>query len=448
MGEEDKRRCALENPHPPTPSPRGRRGAESFQSQKNSLSRKDEPQLTANYRWKIITFRSCALYDCNNDGIKEILANTGNGIIYMVDGRTRELSLYLSSLLAMERFFPVNLTGDHQPEIIFSYGKNITALSLGGRQMNIEINDESDYSNFTTSLTDYDNNGHYEIFTGTNYYVQQRNANVFECIGLTAEVEIEPSICNLSTGRAEVFPTGGTEPYTYNWSTGQTTSSIENQPMGPYDVTVTDALSCSLTLEADIYQTWVMIDSIAETPDNPMTAECEGSLTIFPVGGTPPYSILVNNQPEPIAGTTLQNLCSGAYIIVAKDANGCISFYHQVWIDAVLGLPESNPAHPTLTFTLNPNPATGTTVLELNVPNSTNTTTPITTPNTTPNSTANNPIKPNTYATISTIQGTPLTRIPLTTQRTTIDVSKFAKGMYLVAVNDDYGVRTMKFVVR
>jgi large repetitive protein len=48
-----------------------------------------------------------------------------------------------------------------------------------------------------------------------------------------------------SDGSASVIASGGTMPYTYNWSNGSTTSSINNVAPATYSVTVTDANGCS-----------------------------------------------------------------------------------------------------------------------------------------------------------------------------------------------------------
>ena len=45
-------------------------------------------------------------------------------------------------------------------------------------------------------------------------------------------------------GTASVSPSGGAQPYSYNWSNGANTSSINGLTAGPYTVTVTDANGC------------------------------------------------------------------------------------------------------------------------------------------------------------------------------------------------------------
>lgn len=64
-------------------------------------------------------------------------------------------------------------------------------------------------------------------------------------IALTAVMS--PDTCSNRLGRGGLRPYiyGGTPPYTYKWSTGQTTATLSDVPIGTYQLTVTDATGCS-----------------------------------------------------------------------------------------------------------------------------------------------------------------------------------------------------------
>ena len=58
----------------------------------------------------------------------------------------------------------------------------------------------------------------------------------------------------VNNGSASVVPAGGTIPYTYLWSNGGTTASINNLGTGTYTVTVTDANNCTATSSTTVAQ--------------------------------------------------------------------------------------------------------------------------------------------------------------------------------------------------
>ncbi|MFT4524355.1 MAG: gliding motility-associated-like protein, partial [Bacteroidia bacterium] len=135
------------------------------------------------------------------------------------------------------------------------------------------------------------------------------------------------SVINVSCGgecdgEAGVIPLGGTAPYTYQWNDtdSSTTQFITDLCAGDYSVVVTDANGCIDSLTLTVTEPPELFGPVTQV--NPTCGgECDGSLTVTPSGGSPPYIILwlPNGESTP----TINNLCAGEYILVLTDENGC-----------------------------------------------------------------------------------------------------------------------------
>lgn len=131
---------------------------------------------------------------------------------------------------------------------------------------------------------------------------------------------INVSCFGTSSGSSVITASGGTSPYTYNWSTGSTTAGISSLAAGSYTVTVTDAKGCTSTSTSSISQPAAAL-SLSYTSNNiNCTGNSIGSIDVTPTGGTSPYSYQWSN------GSTQQNitnLSANTYTVTVTDANGC-----------------------------------------------------------------------------------------------------------------------------
>lgn len=69
---------------------------------------------------------------------------------------------------------------------------------------------------------------------------------------ITASFTTTTAHCGLSDGAIDVTPGGGSVPYTFVWSGGQTTEDLNSIPAGSYTVTVTESSGCSKVLTINI----------------------------------------------------------------------------------------------------------------------------------------------------------------------------------------------------
>ncbi len=84
-----------------------------------------------------------------------------------------------------------------------------------------------------------------------DYFVDIDNFNIPRCsgdLGLVAEV-VDATGEGAMDGRISVTPTKGVMPYTFNWNTGATTSTLTNLSPQLYQVTVTDRFGCAETAD-------------------------------------------------------------------------------------------------------------------------------------------------------------------------------------------------------
>lgn len=134
------------------------------------------------------------------------------------------------------------------------------------------------------------------------------------------------SCFSISNGSAVATPSGGTSPYTYNWSTGASTQGVSSLSPGNYTVTVTDANGCTGTRNYSITQPAAALQVSGTHNDINCTGNSIGSISLTVNGGTAPYSYLWSN------GSTQQNisnLSANTYTVTVSDANGCTAQLSQ-----------------------------------------------------------------------------------------------------------------------
>src|SRR6185295_15089724 len=90
-------------------------------------------------------------------------------------------------------------------------------------------------------------------------------------------------------GSIDFTISGGTTPYSFNWSNGETTEDVSNLTAGNYNVTITDVHGCTASYGAHITEPNAL--SLATTVTDPLCNGCtDGSIDLTVSGGTAIYS--------------------------------------------------------------------------------------------------------------------------------------------------------------
>ena len=135
-------------------------------------------------------------------------------------------------------------------------------------------------------------------------------------IGVTAQVT--NVTCNGANNGSITAQSDGQPPFTYQWSSGQTTQTITGLTPGNYTVTVTDGSGCQASGTFQVNEPPLLTASV-----NVVDATCNtsnGSASTSVAGGTPPYIYQWSNGSS---GSSISGVPGGAYSVTITDQLGC-----------------------------------------------------------------------------------------------------------------------------
>ncbi|MGB1647116.1 MAG: PKD domain-containing protein, partial [Crocinitomicaceae bacterium] len=140
----------------------------------------------------------------------------------------------------------------------------------------------------------------------------------------------EPSCSYSCDGAITIYPQGTTviaSNYTYLWSNGGTTNTIENLCCGSYTLNATDSLGCTNSIVINVSCPDPLVISASSTPQTYQTPYGMGSISVTPSGGTPGYLYSIDGGLNYQSSNTFYGLDAGIYIIQVLDNNGCVAIY-------------------------------------------------------------------------------------------------------------------------
>ncbi len=127
-------------------------------------------------------------------------------------------------------------------------------------------------------------------------------------------------VCNGgTTGSIQASVVGGVPDYTIQWSHGASQLTLNNLAAGTYEVTVTDGNNNVATATATLTEpTAIVLENVVENVT--CNGINNGSIQIFPTGGTPGYEYKWANGVRQFNNL---NLPDGVYSVTVTDGNDC-----------------------------------------------------------------------------------------------------------------------------
>ena len=138
-------------------------------------------------------------------------------------------------------------------------------------------------------------------------------------------------------GSVSATATGGQSPYSYIWSNGMTSSTVNNLSAGSYLLTITDDNGCVGYNQIEVTQP-EPIEMEATITSETCFGAMDGSIDLITVGGIAPYTFFWTNGSFFASTEDINGLVAGTYLLGIVDNNGCT-------MDTLLIVQESSGPH-------------------------------------------------------------------------------------------------------
>lgn len=159
--------------------------------------------------------------------------------------------------------------------------------------------------------------------------------NIIDPTPMVLVVDPTNATCNgYCNGSILATVSGGAGGFTFQWfmdgilMPGETSALLAGICPGNYNVEVTDANGCTVTLPVDVtISEPIPITAAISSTDVTCFGACDGTATLVIGGGAPPYVVnwydAVTDALIGITGPNATGLCPGSYYAVVTDNNGC-----------------------------------------------------------------------------------------------------------------------------
>ena len=147
-------------------------------------------------------------------------------------------------------------------------------------------------------------------------------------------------------GSATIGAKGGSYPYNYVWSNGNTLATASNLTAGTYSVVITDHNGCTNTINPVIITQPTHIRDSVVSVTYPACNGLTGSASVGITGGVAPY--LYSWSPNVSTTSSAANMAAATYTVTMKDAHRCS-------VQLVIALTQPLSIHDTIVRSLTVN---------------------------------------------------------------------------------------------
>lgn len=130
------------------------------------------------------------------------------------------------------------------------------------------------------------------------------------------------TVVGQNNGTASAAPTGGTPPYSYQWSNNQTTQNISGLAPGGYTLSLTDFNGCTTVQTVSVSALVCTLSAAVGTEAVSCSGGANGTATASIAGAIGTATYLWSTGAT---GLAITGLVAGTYTVIATDASGCTS---------------------------------------------------------------------------------------------------------------------------
>ncbi|MBL0103486.1 MAG: gliding motility-associated C-terminal domain-containing protein [Bacteroidetes bacterium] len=217
------------------------------------------------------------------------------------------------------------------PGVTASVSTIINSTCFGGSDGSAGLTINGGISPFIVNWSNGDSGNSSDSLTAGSYYVIVVDSN--SCRDSVAFTVGEPNqfgftysvtnpYCNgVNNGSAQVTVTGGTSPYTINWSNGDSGTNADSLGGGYTVISIVDNVGCTMMDSVNIIQGNPISTALASSVDVLCYGDSTGSATVLAAtGGIGPLTYSWSNGD---LGFTADSLWAGSWAVTVSDSVNC-----------------------------------------------------------------------------------------------------------------------------